>query len=296
MTRVLATLAVLNICSCDCGPGGATTDPKGLVRYVGRLALPDDQGCTSAVRPFEATWQQCHDFKRRFDATTGKRLVSDFVSTGALRPLPATVELTVLARDGSSTGACSSLTFQTDFEGVLNVSLPGCGTGKPTVVVGRVFLQYAMTSPDFTRTGYVRGLWQDAETLDLLPGTDIRSRPAFNVIDPKTKMVTKRYRMPEFVFLVPIESEPAKTSATPVVNLGTQIFGSGDTVDDFQYFRQVLIGWSNVIELHHRLHDLRVTQFVLRDGWIGLSIGLSSSAGDPAKERVADAAADPKRG
>jgi hypothetical protein len=52
----------------------------------------------------------------------------------------------------------------------------------------------------------------------------------------------------------------------------------------------------NILIRDRRLHDLRVTQFVLRDGWIGLSIGLSSESGDPAKTRVADAADDPTRG
>ena len=48
----------------------------------------------------------------------------------------------------------------------------------------------------------------------------------------------------------------------------------------------------NVLVRDNRLHDLRVTQFVVRDGWIGVSIG----AGEPAKTRVADAPADPQRG
>ena len=48
----------------------------------------------------------------------------------------------------------------------------------------------------------------------------------------------------------------------------------------------------NVLVRDPRLHDLRVTQFVLRDGWIGLSIG----TGEPVKARVADAANGPRRG
>lgn len=44
----------------------------------------------------------------------------------------------------------------------------------------------------------------------------------------------------------------------------------------------------NVLVRDERLHDLRVTQCVVRDGWIGLSIG----PGSPAKDRVADMAVD----
>ena len=40
----------------------------------------------------------------------------------------------------------------------------------------------------------------------------------------------------------------------------------------------------NVLVRDRRLHDLRVSQCVLRDGWIGLSVG----AGEPVKVRVAD--------
>jgi hypothetical protein len=45
----------------------------------------------------------------------------------------------------------------------------------------------------------------------------------------------------------------------------------------------------NVLVRDNRLHDLRVTQFVVRDGWIGLSIG----PGQPVKDRMADVPADP---
>ncbi len=46
----------------------------------------------------------------------------------------------------------------------------------------------------------------------------------------------------------------------------------------------------NVLVRDNRLHDLRVTQFVVRDGWIGLSIG----PGDPVKTRVANVPAAPQ--
>ena len=46
----------------------------------------------------------------------------------------------------------------------------------------------------------------------------------------------------------------------------------------------------NVLIRDNRLHDLRVTQFVVRDGWIGLSIG----PGDPVKTRVANVPAAPQ--
>jgi hypothetical protein len=48
----------------------------------------------------------------------------------------------------------------------------------------------------------------------------------------------------------------------------------------------------NVLIRDNRLRDLRVTQFVVRDGWIGLSIG----PGDPVKARMADVSAAPRRG
>ncbi|MHB8969539.1 MAG: hypothetical protein ACYC3X_00460 [Pirellulaceae bacterium] len=52
----------------------------------------------------------------------------------------------------------------------------------------------------------------------------------------------------------------------------------------------------NILIRDRRLHDLHVTQLVLRDGWIGLSIGLLNATGDPNKPRVADAADARKRG
>lgn len=258
MKRLLACALVMSAAACDCGPGGATSDPKGLVHYVGRLALADDQGCTSAVPSFEAHWPDCHDFKRRFNAMTGAHINPDAPTSGALRPLPATIEMTVIPREGSSGSACSSFTFQTDLNGVFNVSMPGCGTGLATLVVARVFLQYDMVSPDSTRVGHIRGLWQDAETLALLPGVDtsvVGSRPAFKEYDPKTGKLLKNFRLPEFVFTVPIDSEPPKDKGSPLVNLGTQVYGTGASDDTYHYIPQVLIGWANVVELHHRLHD-----------------------------------------
>ncbi len=40
----------------------------------------------------------------------------------------------------------------------------------------------------------------------------------------------------------------------------------------------------NVLVRDERLHDLRVSQFVIRDGWIGLAVGV----GDPVKAHIAD--------
>jgi hypothetical protein len=47
----------------------------------------------------------------------------------------------------------------------------------------------------------------------------------------------------------------------------------------------------NFLVRDNRLHDLRVTQFVVREGWIGVSIG----PGKPVKDRVADMPADVRR-
>jgi hypothetical protein len=48
----------------------------------------------------------------------------------------------------------------------------------------------------------------------------------------------------------------------------------------------------NVLVRDRRLHDLRVSQCVLRDGWIGLSVG----AGEPVKVRMADSADKKSKG
>lgn len=48
----------------------------------------------------------------------------------------------------------------------------------------------------------------------------------------------------------------------------------------------------NVLLRDPRLHDLRLVQFVIRDGWIGLAVG----TGNPVKIRLADAEGVPQRG
>lgn len=248
-------MCALTFVGCDCGGGGTSSSTDGLVRYVGRLAIPDARGCFPRHNGMRVFDRDCHRFKRRFDFTTGAPIDDDKPAPGdALRPLVASVELSVL-KSGSST-PCTTLTFQTDRDGVFNAPLPRCGAGVSTTVVGRVFLQYEMRSSDFTRRGTIRGAWQDDTTLDILPGIGslVASRPGF--VDSASKPA-RTFRIPEFIFTASIPSEPAAMGSTlPVVNLGTQVFGTGETGDDWDYLNQVLIGWANVVELHHRLRDV----------------------------------------
>lgn len=242
---VLASLAALLGCD-GCGSG------PGLVAFVGRVALADPSGCASAVDSIDTDWTQCHSIKRHFDPATGAAITDNAYHADALRPMRVTVELSYYRTD--TYRLCSKAIFQTDVNGLFRATMQGCGEGVEALVLGRAYTQYRLSTENFDRAGYIRGIWKRDEAIDVFASLD---SPLDALDDPLFTRDREQYSMPGFGFVVHVDREPAPVSkgGLATVNLGTQVLLEDPTDDAFGYLRQVFSSFSTMVELHLRLRN-----------------------------------------
>ena len=126
-TRQLkSTLSIFALVFAAVGASGCGDHP---VKFQGRLAFRDMQGCPAAVYNSQnVSWAQCNAFKRSFSSTTGMPVTTDYYDADSLRPLPGTVHLDVYRGGGGERGPlfarCGSGTFVTSANGIYNPASP----------------------------------------------------------------------------------------------------------------------------------------------------------------------------
>ncbi|MDQ3263452.1 MAG: hypothetical protein M3Y59_07315 [Myxococcota bacterium] len=218
--------------------------------WAAALTLAVPAGATPPTSQ-AVSWADCHAFKRRFRAADGAPVTTNDWVGGALRPLPATVELQYLTASEGGIGfrSCGTGRWQADLNGVFNVTLQGCGEGTVGMLIGRVYLQ----SWFLARTGnaYIRSVWKQEESFSLLedlPGFEVSEEHVFT-------RDGVRYAMPVLSFRVPI-TEPASSRETPGrVNVGNQVFLTDPDSDPFLYLRQVLSAFTTTVSLNQRSYE-----------------------------------------
>ncbi|MBK7862531.1 MAG: hypothetical protein IPJ65_28770 [Archangiaceae bacterium] len=241
-----ALVALLALAASACGPHP--------VNFVGRISFQEDWGCGSAVESQNVTWSQCHAFKRHFDARTGSPVTTGDWYPGAMRPLAATVELSYVTIDDSgrtpAVRVCGRSRFQTNEDGVLNMTMDGCGPGTHATLVGRVYLQAPVNFAQDSQ-GFVRGLWRMDEgdrLLEDLPGFEVQQEHVFT----KDGIA---YAIPVLTFRRDLVEGESSEGHPSHVNLGNQAFLTAADADHYGYMRQVLSSYATVLELHRKLRE-----------------------------------------
>lgn len=222
------------------------------VNFVGRLSFKEDWGCGSPVETQSVSWSDCHAFKRHFDPMSGAPITTSSYAANAMRPLAATVELTYVTVDSSGAvptlRVCSRSRFQSNEDGVFNMTMDGCGPGVHTTLVGRVYLQAPLRfAQDFR--GYVRGLWRMDEgdrLLEDLPGFEVAQ-------EHRITRDGVQYAIPVLTFRRDLVEGESSEHNPWRQNLGNQAFLSAADSDRYGYMRQVLSSYATVLELHRKL-------------------------------------------
>ena len=252
VTRRFALLLLLLI-------AGAASGCISHVRIAGRLAFAESDGCAPSYDGQVVPWSDCHAFKRHFAATTGAPVTANNSVAGTLRPLSVSIDLTYLQIDdaGKVKKQCGRGTYRADRDGYFSAYLPACGGGK-TRVVGRPFLRQsswqiedgAPFSP-----GFIRAVWRESEAIELFPGLSSAGIAPGQVHAYETTEEGKkvRYAIPSLGFQFDPGAEPSTDNRTPAVPIGTQVFLSKATDDQYGYLRQVLSAFQTMVELHARL-------------------------------------------
>lgn len=230
-------------------------------RIQGRLAFADSSGCGSAVASQNVTWEQCHAFKQHFARSTGSPITTNAPDSGALRPLAAQVELTLI--QGESVGElglrfieCGKIKVQTDYQGVFNTVVQGCPhSDRPVLVLGTAILSHQM-HPTSSLGGTVRAVWREelaTEFLSHFSGVQATQVPAFTTNAPESL----RFATPAFEFIARVDRQPVATRESPgLINVGTRVLLDGESgTDSYGYLRQVLAAYQNTVTLHHRMRD-----------------------------------------
>ncbi len=262
------------------GYKGESVSPSvAKVTLKGRLAFEESWGCESPVPGQLVDWKTCHEFKHRFygaGSNVGKPVLDNIapyeIFVGGthqlypvLRPFNSQIIVGYFRQlpDATLQSCGVPKTIQTDSDGYFEVDLQACGAGQKTYLTLEARLAYQFKG--MNKVGGVVATWPklEGETeinkdnfVDLLAtklaAWDLNAQPqftlgqtaAFKLDDGKTNQT------PLFRFF-------ASFSETPAVDLGTLVFlGSQATQDGyFNYVRQVLSGYQNVLELHRRLRN-----------------------------------------
>ncbi|MGK5089144.1 hypothetical protein WDW86_16455 [Bdellovibrionota bacterium FG-2] len=262
------------------GEDGYKGDPvssfKKKITIKGRLAFEENWGCDSSVPGQFVSGQECHQYKHRFygaGPNLGKPVTEDLMPeeiydsvTGELypllRPFSAQVKISLFKGTKPDLQLCDvSKVVQTDSEGNFEVDLQACGAGQKVIVSLEAKLVYQLKG--FDKTGAIVAGWPQNEggeevkktnSLDLLVtkimAWDINAQPQFFLGQVPTyeDATGKKSQTPTFNFFTAFDEAPS-------VDLGTLVFLGSQTAQDFyfNYVRQVVSGFQNVVELHRRL-------------------------------------------
>jgi hypothetical protein len=253
LIRITALVVVV-----ACSAGGCAPH----VRVAGRLAFGESDGCRATHDGQVVRWSDCHAFKRHFTPATGEPVTADSWVAGTLRPLSSAIDITYSkVNDDGSTKQCGRGVYRADRDGYFQAYIPACGGGR-TRVVARPFLHQAawqIEDGSPINLGWIRAVWREREATEVFPnlsneGTSPGQVYAYEVEEGEGASKQKvRYATPSLGFTFEVEAEPDTKEQGAVIPVGTQVFLTDATDDQFGYLRQVLSAFQTIVELHARL-------------------------------------------